>query len=207
MDWQLVRYGGVAGDFTNPQAGRQPEGRPGLRPGRRPARRATRSRLFLAEMFPPAKSARGGEGGRSQGQPRRASPTRCSRSWSTSTKNGEPMAGYEGGRNFGNFERRLPQTDDKGRRIRYREWDVNPLAARSEPRGRAAGHRLERQRLLHRRPLRHVQEDPLTGSRHDDHPNRRPAADRRGGPARDDWPRRSASRRPTARTWTRSSIA
>ncbi len=39
----------------------------------------------------------------------------------------EPMPGYEGGRNFGNFEKLLPQEDDKGRRIKYREWDVNPL--------------------------------------------------------------------------------
>ncbi len=37
------------------------------------------------------------------------------------------MEGYEGGRNFGNFEKLLPQKDDKGRQIRYREWDVNPL--------------------------------------------------------------------------------
>jgi ribonuclease T1 len=42
-------------------------------------------------------------------------------------KHGEAMEGYEGGRTFGNFEKRLPQTDDKGRRIKYREWDVNPL--------------------------------------------------------------------------------
>jgi ribonuclease T1 len=37
------------------------------------------------------------------------------------------MEGYEGGRNFGNFEKLLPQRDDKGKQIRYREWDVNPL--------------------------------------------------------------------------------
>lgn len=37
------------------------------------------------------------------------------------------MENYEGGRNFGNFERLLPQKDDKGRPVRYREWDVNPL--------------------------------------------------------------------------------
>jgi ribonuclease T1 len=37
------------------------------------------------------------------------------------------MDNYEGGRNFGNFERLLAQKDDKGRPIRYREWDVNPL--------------------------------------------------------------------------------
>ena len=37
------------------------------------------------------------------------------------------MQGYEGGRTFGNFERNLPMSDGQGRRIRYREWDVNPL--------------------------------------------------------------------------------
>ena len=37
------------------------------------------------------------------------------------------MDGYEGGRNFGNFERLLAQKDDKGKPIKYREWDVNPL--------------------------------------------------------------------------------
>lgn len=37
------------------------------------------------------------------------------------------MENYEGGRNFGNFERLLPQKDEKGRPLRYREWDVNPL--------------------------------------------------------------------------------
>ena len=40
-----------------------------------------------------------------------------------------PMPGYEGGRNFGNYERLLPETDRQGRRVRYREWDVNPLRA------------------------------------------------------------------------------
>lgn len=40
---------------------------------------------------------------------------------------GEPMPGYEGGRNFGNFEKLLPMNDRRGRRIRYHEWDVNPL--------------------------------------------------------------------------------
>ncbi len=37
------------------------------------------------------------------------------------------MEGYEGGRTFGNFERLLPQKDEKGRSIKYHEWDVNPL--------------------------------------------------------------------------------
>lgn len=42
----------------------------------------------------------------------------------------EPPKGYEGGRHFGNFEVLLPQVDLKGRRIRYREWDVHPLGQR-----------------------------------------------------------------------------
>ncbi len=34
--------------------------------------------------------------------------------------------GYVGGRKFGNYERQLPQRDDEGRPVKYREWDVNP---------------------------------------------------------------------------------
>ncbi len=38
-----------------------------------------------------------------------------------------PPEGYEGGRRFGNYEKRLPVTDPvSGKKIRYREWDVNP---------------------------------------------------------------------------------
>ena len=40
-------------------------------------------------------------------------------------KNNEPMENYEGGRTFGNFEKHLPAADDKGTKIKYREWDVN----------------------------------------------------------------------------------
>ena len=42
-------------------------------------------------------------------------------------KHDQAMEGYEGGRNFGNFEKLLPMSDEKGRKIKYREWDVNPL--------------------------------------------------------------------------------
>ncbi len=38
----------------------------------------------------------------------------------------EPMDGYVGGRTFGNYEHRLPETDDNGNPMRYQEWDVNP---------------------------------------------------------------------------------
>src|SRR5689334_1350768 len=86
-------------------------------------RSADASRLFLAETFP--------------SEPKTAPPARAEspkkipekvlKVLEYVDKHGEPMQGYEGGRTFGNFERRLPTTDDKGRRIRYREWDVNPL--------------------------------------------------------------------------------
>ena len=39
----------------------------------------------------------------------------------------EAMKGYEGGRTFGNYERRLPAAEKNGRKIKYQEWDVNPL--------------------------------------------------------------------------------
>lgn len=39
---------------------------------------------------------------------------------------GEAPKGYVGGRHFGNFEKRLPRRDSKGRSIKYQEWDVNP---------------------------------------------------------------------------------
>ena len=40
--------------------------------------------------------------------------------------NGEAMQGYVGGRTFQNREKRLSITDEKGKKIRYQEWDVNP---------------------------------------------------------------------------------
>lgn len=39
---------------------------------------------------------------------------------------GEAPRNHVGGRNFGNYENRLPRRDRKGKPIRYREWDVNP---------------------------------------------------------------------------------
>ncbi len=40
-------------------------------------------------------------------------------------ENGVAPSGYEGGRRFGNYEKRLPQKDGN-QRINYQEWDVNP---------------------------------------------------------------------------------
>ena len=126
VDWQLLRYGGVGGDFTNPLAGKN------LASGRAydadaDQRAADAIRLFLAECFPP-------------GPPKKAEPPtkvvaakgipdKALKVLEHVDKHGDAMDGYEGGRTFGNFERRLPQNDDKGRRLKYREWDVNPLRA------------------------------------------------------------------------------
>lgn len=41
-------------------------------------------------------------------------------------KNNSPPDSYVGGRTFGNYEKRLPQYDENGKKIRYQEWDVNP---------------------------------------------------------------------------------
>jgi dienelactone hydrolase/guanyl-specific ribonuclease Sa len=122
VDWQLVRYGGVGGDFTNPQAGRN------LKSGRAydpdaDQRADIAIRLFLAETFPPqAKAAVAAKAPAPKGIPDKALKV-----LEYVDKHNEAMDGYEGGRTFGNFERRLRVTDDKGRRIKYREWDVNPL--------------------------------------------------------------------------------
>ena len=120
VDWQLVRYGGVAGDFTNPLAGRN------LNSGRAydpdADRRADAAiRLFLAETFqasPPKTAAPAlAKPPAAQDTPK-GIPEKVLKVLEYVDKNGEAKRGYEGGRTFGNFERRLPQTDDKGRRIK-----------------------------------------------------------------------------------------
>ena len=126
VDWQLVRYGGVAGDFTNPQAGGN------LKAGRAydpdaDKRASDATRLFLIEMFaPPVKAVAPVKPPAPKAAPK-GIPDKALKVLEFVDDQGEAMAGYEGGRTFGNFERRLRQTDDKGARIKYREWDVNPL--------------------------------------------------------------------------------
>ena len=48
---------------------------------------------------------------------------------------GMPMKGYVGGRDFHNYEERLPKADAMGDKITYREWDVN---AKTEGQDRGA---------------------------------------------------------------------
>jgi|SRR5262245_6096331 len=125
VDWQLVRFGGVAGDFTNPQAGRNVKAGRAYDPDA-DQRAADAIRLFLAETFPPAKAAPVAKAPAPKAGPK-GIPDKVLKVLAHVDEHKEAMDGYEGGRSFGNFERRLPQTDDKGRRIKYREWDVNPL--------------------------------------------------------------------------------
>ena len=126
VDWQLVRYGGVAGDFTNPQAGRN------LKAGRAydpdaDRRTADAIRLFLAECFPPPKAPVAKPVAKAPAPKPAGVPARVLKVLEYVEEHEEAMTGYEGGRTFGNFERRLPIATDKGQRLKYREWDVNPL--------------------------------------------------------------------------------
>jgi dienelactone hydrolase len=125
VDWQLVRYGGVAGDFTNPQAGTN------LKAGRAydadaDRRAADAIRLFLAEVLAAPAAAPAPKAAVAPKAAPKGVPDKALQILDYVSRHGEPMDGYEGGRTFGNFERRLAQTDDKGQRIKYREWDVNP---------------------------------------------------------------------------------
>lgn len=130
VDWQLIRFGGVGGDFTNPQAGRN------LKTGRAhdpdaDQRTNDAIKLFFAETFhtaakQPPTAAKPGPAPKPASSSSGA-PEKALKVLEYVDKNNEAMTGYEGGRNFGNFERRLPQSAANGQRIRYREWDVNPL--------------------------------------------------------------------------------
>jgi dienelactone hydrolase/guanyl-specific ribonuclease Sa len=147
VDWQILRMGGVAGDFTNPQAGSD------LKSGRAydadaDQRSFDAIKAFLADCLllatapgdnskpsapatrptsPPTATPRPATPPSNSPATNRNAPEKFLKVLDYVDKNGQPMPGYEGGRNFGNFERRLPQTDRSGKRIRYREWDVNPL--------------------------------------------------------------------------------
>jgi guanyl-specific ribonuclease Sa len=64
---------------------------------------------------------------RAEPEPPRGVPEKALKVLKYIDKEGTAPPGYEGGRTFLNVEKLLPQTDGKGRRIKYREWDVNPL--------------------------------------------------------------------------------
>lgn len=136
VDWQVLRLGGVAGGFTNPQSGNN------LKAGvaydaLADERAAEFVRGFLVEVFSdepePAKANPPVAAKPTAPAPKPAStapaniPEKVLAVLRHVDEHGEAKDGYEGGRRFGNFEQRLPKTDRNRRPIKYREWDVNPL--------------------------------------------------------------------------------
>jgi guanyl-specific ribonuclease Sa len=53
-------------------------------------------------------------------------PAKVFKVWTYVRTYDEPMLNYVGGRTFQNRERRLESKDAQGKRIQYKEWDVNP---------------------------------------------------------------------------------
>ncbi|MFO0807382.1 MAG: dienelactone hydrolase family protein [Gemmataceae bacterium] len=127
VDWQVLRLGGVGHDFTNPQAGRN------LKTGSAydadaDARGHAHVRAFLAEsLAAPQATVAKSPTPKAAPLPAKGIPEKVLKILAYVDEHGEAMPNYEGGRTFGNFERRLVLNDSQGRRIRYREWDVNPL--------------------------------------------------------------------------------
>jgi guanyl-specific ribonuclease Sa len=123
----VLRFGGVGHDFTNPQAGRDLKS--GAAYDADADHRANDAiKSFLAESLKPAPAAATRPAApKAAPQTPRGIPEKVLTVLKHVDEHGEAPQGYEGGRTFGNFEKLLPQTDAQGRRMRYREWDVNPL--------------------------------------------------------------------------------
>lgn len=125
VDWQLHRMGGVVHDFTNPQAGRNlKSGAAYDEDADKRAQEATKT--FLVEMFP-VKSPLQALVTKKEAPLPKGVPDKATKVLAHVDLKGEAMEGYEGGRTFGNFEKVLAQSDSNGKRLKYREWDVNPL--------------------------------------------------------------------------------
>jgi dienelactone hydrolase len=131
VDWQVIRYGGAARDFTDPQAGRDlSQGRAYDASADRRAAEAIKT--FLAELFPAPRPAAGPQKPQNPSPNKEMTlpkgvPAKAAQVLRHVDEEGRAPDGYEGGRTFLNLEKLLPGTDSRGRRIKYREWDVNPL--------------------------------------------------------------------------------
>jgi len=127
VDWRVVRFGGVGHDFTNPQAGRNLKS--GSAYDADAEKRANELiKSFLAEVVPlQTQTVRAAS--RTDPPPPKGVPDKALNVLKHVDKEGMAPPGYEGGRTFLNVEKVLPQTDSQGRRLKYREWDVNPLKA------------------------------------------------------------------------------
>lgn len=128
-DWDVIRYGGVGRDFTNERSLADPK--TGLAHDPEASRRANQAiQQFLDELFPKPRTL--SIAGEKDAKPKsklpaaKDVPDKVYRVLQHIDEHDRAMDGYEGGRSFGNFEGRLP-IRDRGIRVRYREWDVNPL--------------------------------------------------------------------------------
>jgi dienelactone hydrolase len=124
-DWDVIRYGGVGGDFTDRKSKSFDADVE--------SRSSAAIRQFLQELFPARVStfatrpAAPPVAPPSRPAPPAGVPDKALKVLQHVDEHDRAPDGYEGGRHFGNFERRLPASDGSGRRVRYREWDVNPL--------------------------------------------------------------------------------
>ena len=121
---KILRVGGSNGEFPPVRTGKDPKNAR-AQDAEGDKRVNDVIKIFLSEELPVARKP-AGPAAKTPASPKGV-PEKAMKVLAYVDKNGEAMEGYEGGRNFGNFEKRLPQNDEKGRRIKYREWDVNPL--------------------------------------------------------------------------------
>lgn len=124
-EWKVVRLPGSNCEFPPPKSGREPKNSKSIEVDA-DRKIGDAIRVFLTEEVPVAKKPAGPAVAKTPPVPKGV-PDKAMKVLAHVDKHGEAMENYEGGRNFGNFEKRLPQNDEKGRRIKYREWDVNPL--------------------------------------------------------------------------------
>jgi dienelactone hydrolase len=129
-DWDAIRFGGVGSDFTNEHSTDDPKSNLAF-DGEAASRAHLAVRQFLGELFPkPTVRSFAAPKEAPKIAPKPAAPKgvpdKAMKVLQHVDEHDRAMEGYEGGRNFGNFEGRLPASGN-GSRIRYREWDVNPL--------------------------------------------------------------------------------
>ena len=122
VDCYVTTFQGVAGDFTNLNAGRN------VKSGKAYSPEANKkgNDTFLEQLnveAPIKRSAPRQPAEKALGE----FPEKVMRVLAHVDNKGEAMPNYEGGRNFLNVERNLPKLDQNGKRVKYREWDVNPL--------------------------------------------------------------------------------
>jgi len=123
VDCRVVRYPGTVHDFANLTAGKNVKS--GSAYNAESDRKAQDAILGMLSVEIPVKFNTTKPAERREAP--RDIPAKAVKVLSWIDDKGEAMTGYQGGRTFLNIERVLPQGDKNGKRIKYREWDVNPL--------------------------------------------------------------------------------